>query len=504
MLNMIKTVVAFLLLSWFIFVPRAYAVIPSLTGPLQSLLAVLPQLLMFLVAALGVVFSLWKLGLARLKNYLVGHKALSAMILLVLAAAIVSTVVIFSGRSASKSHLSSAADSHSQASAARFPSAWPTFRGDMTRSGNPTGSRGPLNPQISWVFKDEEFKLSDFASSPAVVGGKIYVGAAQGTVFSSFGLVYCLKAEDGQMLWKFKTKYEIFSSPVVVEGRVYIGEGLHRHEKSRLYCLDAETSELIWDFQTQSHVESSPTVIDGKLIFGAGGDGVYCLDAKTGREIWHFSGIHVDLSPAVSEGKVLVGTGYDQMGVYCLDLKTGALLWRRQTRYPVWGSPAIYDGKAYFGLGNGNFIESDPNPYGALLCLDLDSQRERWKYEVVDAVLTSAAVAEGKVYFGSRDGRLYCLDAKSGKLIWQYETGAPILSSSAVAGDLVYFGAQQGKIYALNRSTGELKWEQDLSKITSTQMKILASPAAASGQIYIGGSNGMFFSFGEDSEAQGT
>jgi outer membrane protein assembly factor BamB len=276
---------------------------------------------------------------------------------------------------------------------------------------------------------------------------------------------------------------------------------LHRNEGSRLYCLNAENGELIWDFQTKSHVESSPTVVEGKLIFGAGGDGVYCLDAKTSKAIWHFSGIHVDLSPAVSEGKVLVGTGYDQTGVYCLDLETGALLWRHQTRYPVWGSPAINDGKAYFGLGNGNFIESDPNnPYGALLCLDLDSrqeQRERWKYEVKDAVLTSAAVAEGKVYFGSRDGSLYCVDAKSGRLIWQYETGVPILSSSAVAGEFVYFGAQQGKIYALNRTTGELKWEQDLSEIAATEIKLLASPAAAAGQIYIGGSKGMFFAIGK-------
>ncbi len=472
---------------------KAYAVIPSLISPLQGFIAILPQILIIVVAALGTIFSLkmWRARLSKLKTFIAGHKALTVVILLVLIGGFSSGMILLSSRSDRKPRL------RGTASGEGFPESWPTFRGDVRRTGNPTDGPGPINSQIAWAFEDDEFRFGDFSSSPAPVEGKVYVGSAQAMVFSSFGVVYCLNADDGGVIWKFKTKREIFSSPAVANGRVYIGEGLHRDVDSRLYCLDAETGELLWDFQTDSHVESSPTVVEDKVVFGGGEDGVYCLNAETGELIWHFDGIHVDLSPAVADGKVLIGTGYGDMGVYCLNLEDGELIWRHRTKYPVWGSPSVYKGRAYFGVGNGNFVESDPNPYGALLCLDLKSGDELWSYKVGDSVLTAPAVVGDRVYFGSRDGRLYCVDAKKGDLIWRYDAGSPVLSSPAVAGEFVYLGSQNGKIYALDRIRGDLRWAFDIGVMAPSGTKVLSSPAVADGRIYIGCSKGMLFSIGE-------
>ena len=53
-------------------------------------------------------------------------------------------------------------------------------------------------------------------SSPAVVGGVVYVGSDDGNV-------YALNAANGAKLWNYTTGSEVYSSPAVVDGVVYIG-----------------------------------------------------------------------------------------------------------------------------------------------------------------------------------------------------------------------------------------------------------------------------------------
>jgi outer membrane protein assembly factor BamB len=52
-------------------------------------------------------------------------------------------------------------------------------------------------------------------SSPAVVGGKVYVGSEDNSV-------YCLDVDTGSKIWKYKTGGCVWSSPAVADGKVYI------------------------------------------------------------------------------------------------------------------------------------------------------------------------------------------------------------------------------------------------------------------------------------------
>ena len=113
-------------------------------------------------------------------------------------------------------------------------------------------------------------------SSPVVAGDRVYTAALhQG--FQPYGTVYCLDRESGRVRWGFndggKMK-DVFSSPCVAAGRVYVGEGFHQDLGCRMYCLDADTGEKVWDFPTNSHTESTPCVAGGKVYFGAGDDGL--------------------------------------------------------------------------------------------------------------------------------------------------------------------------------------------------------------------------------------
>jgi hypothetical protein len=54
---------------------------------------------------------------------------------------------------------------------------------------------------------------------------------------------------------------------------------------------------------------------------------------------------------------------------------------------------------------------------------------------------------------GSRGGKIYALDASAGSLIWSYSTGWNVESSPAVADGRVYVGSDDGRVYAFGSTT---------------------------------------------------
>ncbi|MFQ6040060.1 MAG: PQQ-binding-like beta-propeller repeat protein [Candidatus Poribacteria bacterium] len=456
-----------------------YAVIPQLVAPFQALLAILPQLLAILAASIATVWLTSKMWLSRIFNRKVIF-VLSAVLGLI----IIVGVGVFLLWPTPQEAITVASTSKA---GAKSPSVktWTTFRGNLKRTGNIDGQDGPSSGELIWTFSDPKVRVIDFSSSPAVVENRIYVGSAEASVFSSRGNVYSIDAKNREIIWKFPTEKQVFSSPTVAYGRVYIGEGLHHDVDCKLYCIDKDTGKLVWSYQTTSHVESSPYIADGKVFVGAGDDGVYCLDAETGEVKWQYEGVHVDGSPAVWLGGVYFGTAYGEFAVYCLDAETGEKLWKTGMDYNVWGSPSIASGKVYFGVGHSTFVEESEEPAGGVVCLNARTGEKEWFYDVKDTVLSAVSIAKDKVVFGAYDGNVYAISADSGKLKWKTEVGSPVLSSPAVIGNDVYVASKEGYIYCIDLEKGDIKWKYDASDVVNNP-EILSSPAIANGKLYIG------------------
>ena len=382
-----------------------------------------------------------------------------------------------------------AASRPAEASAAAAP--WVTFMGNCARTGSADAAAGPTMAKTIWTFQDG-LSRAPFAASPALAGGRVYVG-------SDNRRLYCLDADTGKPIWTFTAAHELFASPVVADGRVFLGEGLHHTSDARCYCLDAADGRKLWEFQTTGHVEFSPTLVGERLYLAAGGDGVYCLDARTGRKLWQHAGVHVDMSPLLTDEGVFVGTVYGEPAFFRLDPRTGREIWKTPAPYGVCGSGSTDGRRLYFGLGNGTFGMSHAQPVGSVHCLACEDGRVLWRTtQVADAVLTAVAVRSGRVYFGSRDGRLYCADARTGRIHWSHETGSPVLSSPAVLAGRVYFGCDDGLLYCLDALTGRRLWTYDVSAVSfSTDVQIVASPAVGEGRVYFGSMNFHFFCIGD-------
>lgn len=275
-----------------------------------------------------------------------------------------------------------------------------------------------------------------FLSSPTVADGTVYVGSGDGHI-------YAVDALTGAQRWSYKTGDVVHSSPAVSGGVVYAGSW-----DSYFYALNAATGQLKWKFKTgddpKTHlmtgIPGSAAVANGTVYFGCRDANFYALDASTGTLKWKVAndGSWVIASPAVADGVVYYTTS-DSHRFQALDANSGNILYWLPTAIYSFSSPAIAGSHAYFGTFDGQlhdvdlkkrayagafatpgFIANGPRylaPDGGLKSdgvwtgdtLDDMIVDIRSKIFSMGSILSSPAVQDGTVYFGSVDGKLYAL-----------------------------------------------------------------------------------------------
>jgi outer membrane protein assembly factor BamB len=254
-----------------------------------------------------------------------------------------------------------------------------------------------------------------------------------------------------------------------------------------------KVGELLWRFPTKAFMEASPTVVDGVAYVGSHDGFLYAVDTQTGQEKWRFeTGRQMMSTPAVGDGTVYVGSGCVGSGKYCaespglhsylyaLDLQTGREKWRFETGGAVASSPLLADGVVYFGSG-------DQNVYA----LDSGTGREKWRFKTEDAVWSSPALDDSILYIGagcddcasSENRHLYALESQTGRELWRFETGGWVQATPAVADGTVYVGSSDRHVYALDSRTGQEKWRFE------TGGRLFDSPAVGDGVLYVAGTD---------------
>jgi eukaryotic-like serine/threonine-protein kinase len=296
---------------------------------------------------------------------------------------------------------------------------------------------------------------------------------------------------DGTLLWNYTTGDGVSSSPVIVNGVIYVGSRDHN-----LYAINAATGDRIWNFTDfdNNWVSSTPAVADGVVYFGGYRNKVYALDAGTGALIWNYTvpsrymtRIDISSSPAVANGIVYIGN-FDG-NLYAINAATGALVWNyTMDNYPgdpgVFSSPAVANGIVYIGNANRN-----------LYALNAETGDLIWNYTTGNQILSSPAIADGVVYFGSSDKNLYALNAETGAFLWSYTTGGSVVSSPAISNGVVYVGSYDNNTYALNAETGAFLWSY------TTGNRVSSSPAIADGVVYVGSQDNNLYALDAETGA---
>jgi len=192
---------------------------------------------------------------------------------------------------------------------------WPTYRHDIARTGGTDESLGsPLT--LQWVYTSaheprpawsgpgtrprEGFLLHnrvDFDDAFQVVaaGGRLYFGS------SADDKVCALSATTGEEIWSFYTGAPIRLAPTLWKERLFVGS-----DDGLVYCLKADTGELLWKVRggpaderllgnermiSRWPIRAGVLVDDGIAYFGAGvfpHENVYlvAVRAEDGKVVW--------------------------------------------------------------------------------------------------------------------------------------------------------------------------------------------------------------------------
>ncbi len=272
-----------------------------------------------------------------------------------------------------------------------------------------------------------------YQSSPVVGGGLVYFGCGDGAV-------YALETATGALKWRVQTGDVVHASPALADGVLYVGSW-----DTFLYAFDAGTGAVKWKFKTgedrtnfnQTGIASSPCVVDGTVYFGCRDFHLYAVDAKTGQEKWRYKNTWVIASPVVRDGRVYATTSIPSV-FFVLDAATGKELLKTDVKAPAFSSLALAGNLAYFG-----------NFGGSLYAVDVTDGKVVWVFQTPAAKANANGYLkeDGSLEFGKLFTAQYFEDmyAAGVKL---FSLGA-IVSSPAVADGVVIFGSADGSVYAL-------------------------------------------------------
>jgi outer membrane protein assembly factor BamB len=263
-----------------------------------------------------------------------------------------------------------------------------------------------------------------------------------------------------------------------------------------------------WTVKTGGPIVASPVLADGVVYIGSLDGYLYALNEQDGKEKWKIrSRMPIASSAAVSGDTVYFVSSSG--GLNAIDAATGKLKWTFATETEhrfeaknlhgllsagetipdAWdtyiSSPAVFNGKVYFGSGDGN-----------VYAVDAQSGSLAWKFATKDVVHASPAIAYNTVFIGSWDSNLYALDAETGQEKWAFKAGEdPAIhnqvgfqSSAAVADGVVYVGCRDGHLYAIDASTGRKRWDYSTSKSW-----VNSTPAVRDGVVYAATSDSSRF-----------
>lgn len=364
------------------------------------------------------------------------------------------------------------------------------------------GLNGETTPKLKlkWAFG---FPGATTAfGTPTIVGGRIFVGAADGAVYS-------LDAVTGCVYWTYAAAAGVRGSPVIGNGSAYIGD-----LKGNVYALNIESGALIWKTRADDHplavITGSPKLEADRLIVPVSGrdesiaatnpayecctfrGSVVALEARTGKRVWQ----------AFTVGETAKLTGQNKSGAKTFGPSGVA----------VWSAPTIDLQKKVIYVGTGvNYSNPPTDTSDAILAFDLNSGRLLWKQQFTESdTYNFACVGEDKtncprdpfidVDFGNsgmlgslnggkrilvtsdKGGMVYGVDPDgNGKILWKTKIAAGGVNGGTMWGGalddkgIAYIGVSDfaagkpevgGGLVALRMATGERLWTTPAPKPT--------------------------------------
>jgi len=309
-------------------------------------------------------------------------------------------------------------------------------------------------------------------------------------------------SETQNIAWKVPVPGRGWSSPVVVDGRVWLTTAIAsgRESSLRLMSFDASSGRTTLDVevlrlrnsallnQKNSHASPTPIVEGDRVYVHFGAEGTAAV-STTGEVIWkvrlQYESQHGNGGSPVLAGDLLILNcdGFDEAFVVALDKRTGKTRWRTFRPEP-WSQ--AYSTPLVIRVADRDLVIS----VGAFHAMAYDPQngKEAWRVDYPEGFsnVPRPVYGAGLVFIttGFQQPSILAVrpDGKGNvtrsHVAWTLSRGAPLTPSPLLVGDALYIVTDTGIASNVDARTGAVRWQHRLSGPVS------ASPVSVDGRIY--------------------
>ena len=324
-------------------------------------------------------------------------------------------------------------------------------------------------------------------------------------------------SETENVQWKTEIPYRGWSTPVVLQGQVWLTSATVEGHDFFAICVDAATGQVRFNTKlfhcdnpeplgnnVNAYATPSPVIEPGRVYIHFGSYGTACLDTQNATVVWqrddlrcrHYRG--PSSSPILFRDMlILTLDGVDLQYVVALDKKTGRTLWKTD-RSVEWNDADVpgqmaRDGDLRKAHSTPLLVNFEGMPQllsaGAKAAYGYDamSGKELWKVRypawsvaprpVYDRGLGFLVTGHGQTELIAvrPDGRG---DVTDTHVAWKVDSMVPKTASPILVDGLLYMVSDDGMVSCLEAPTGKQVWR---SRIGGTYA---ASPIYGDGRIY--------------------
>jgi outer membrane protein assembly factor BamB len=309
-------------------------------------------------------------------------------------------------------------------------------------------------------------------------------------------------SETQNIAWKVPVPGRGWSSPVVVDGRVWLttATAIARETSLRLMSFDASSGRQTSDVEIfrlrnsallnakNSHASPTPIVEGDRIYVHFGAQGTAAI-STAGEVVWktrlQYESQHGNGGSPVLYGDLLIVNcdGFDEAFVVALDKRTGKTRWRTLRPEP-WSQ--AYSTPLVIRVGDRDLVVSA----GAFHAGAYDPQngQEAWRVDYPDGFsnVPRPVYGAGLVFIATGFQQPSILAVRpDGKgnvtrshIAWTLSRGAPLTPSPLLVEDDLYIVTDAGIASNVDARTGSSRWQHRLGAAVS------ASPVLADGRIY--------------------
>lgn len=354
-------------------------------------------------------------------------------------------------------------------------SEWPMFGRDSANTSHVEVSGPREGISEDWGFKESS------GCSPVVAGDILY-GADRGPINENRAHVYALSL-DGNEEWRYESG-KIRSSSLAIDEDILIacesfdGNFQDGDDSGLITALDRFTGAVEWQVETDHVVYSSPVIVNGTVFVGSHDNHLYAIDIHSGTIEWRFkTNSEIFTTPSVANGTVYFASGRKDAHIYAVDTETG----REQWRFKTGEHEDFVSGHDEGGVFNAMPIKNGVLYAGGiderLYALDAESGVEKWNFKAEGSINSSPAVNTDTVFFSTSNDIIYAVNTSDGTPNWKAEVPTSENARPVLAEDTLILGA--GILRAFDANSGDELWN---SKVT----RGVAYPVILEETMYIG------------------